>query len=328
MKTRSKALYFLAGILILFFSFFLSTSIGSVKIQILKLLRGNLSPEERAIIYDLRVPRAITGILIGGALALSGVAVQSLFRNPLAEPYLIGISGGAAFGASLFTLILSRFLKVGSFLYGLPVVSFLFSLLAVFIVYNIARVGQSVPRERLLLSGIAVTFLFSSLTAFSLYIFPEKRFEMFFWLLGGLSKSSWEYLRFSSPLIFFSGFLVFLFSKELDALLLTEEEALSIGVDVEKTKKIVLSLVTLLTAVSVSIGGIIGFVGLMIPHIARNLIGEKHKLLVPFSFLVGGSFLVLTDILARMILSPAEIPIGIITSFLGVPFFLYLLNRK
>ena len=334
-KSVLKPLVIFISLFLVILTAVLGISFGAVRLKVSTILevllsgyrggaRGNPSFE---IIWNLRVPRVLLALLVGGGLSVSGTAVQALFRNPLAEPYLLGVSGGAAFGASLFTYLAILGLSLPSFL-GLPGFAFLFSLIAVVIVYKVAQVKGTIPRERLLLAGVALSFLFSAFTAFFLYLTVVQRPQLLFWLLGGFSRARWGLLFTFAPIIFLGSLLFFLFWRELNAFLMGEEEALSIGVPVETIKKVILAVVALVTGASVGAAGIIGFVGLMVPHISRRLIGGDHRFLLLESFLVGATLMVLCDLLARIILSPLEIPVGIVTSLLGVPFFLWLLKKR
>jgi iron complex transport system permease protein len=264
-----------------------------------KLLSKSWSPLYEVIVIEVRLPRVLLAALVGSALAVSGTTMQALFRNPMASPYILGISSGAAFGASL-AIVLE--LSFGTGTYTVSLMAFLFASLVVFLVYEIAKVQRRVPVETLLLTGIAIGSLFSALTSFMLYIAGEKLHRIVFWLMGGLWASSWSKVIVVFPL--------------------------DLGVEVEKLKKVVLIFASLCTGVAVSVCGIIGFVGLIIPHVMRILVGPDHRVLLPSSCLVGAMFLIWVDTLARTIIEPTEIPVGIITALLGVPFFLYLLRKR
>jgi iron complex transport system permease protein len=251
--------------------------------------------------------------------------MQALFRNPMASPYILGISSGAAFGASL-AIVLGISLVTG--IYAVPLMAFLFALLTVFLVYGIAKVRGRTPVETLLLTGIAVASLFSALVSFMLYVAGEKLSRIVFWLMGGFWASDWNKVVIASPLILLGIAATFLFSRHLNLILMGEETALNLGLEVETFKKIILVFASLITAVAVSVCGIIGFVGLIIPHAMRIVVGPNHRILLPSSCLVGAMFLVWVDTLARTIIQPTELPIGIITALLGVPFFLYLLRKR
>ena len=273
------------------------------------------------IVIDVRLPRVILGVLVGSALATAGCAMQGLFRNPMASPYILGVSSGAAFGAALA-------LVLGMSFYSLPLTAFLFALLAVFLVYSIARTRGRVPIETLLLSGIAVGLFFSALVSLLVYVAGEKIYGIVFWMMGGFWASSWDKVAIVFFPIILGIAVLFLFARDLNAMLLGEEPALHLGIEVETIKKIILIFATLITAASVSVVGTIGFVGLVIPHMMRIVVGPDHRILLPSSLLFGAIFLVCTDTLARSVIQPTEIPVGIITALFGAPFFIYLLKAR
>lgn len=251
--------------------------------------------------------------------------MQAVFRNPMASPYILGISSGAAFGASL-AIVLGMSFVTG--IYSVPLMAFLFALLTVFVVYGIAKVGERMPVEILLLTGIAVGSLFSALVSLMLYIAGEKLSTIVFWLMGGFWMSDWNRVLIAAPLILSGIATIFLFSRHLNLILMGEETAMNLGLEVETFKKVVLVFASLITATAVSVCGIIGFVGLIIPHLMRIVVGPDHRILLPSSCLVGATFLIWVDTLARVIIKPTELPVGIITALLGVPFFLYLLRKR
>ena len=278
-------------------------------------------PSHEAIILDVRWPRILLEMLVGAALATSGCTMQGLFRNPMASPYTLGIASGAAFGAALAIVL-------GLPFYALPAMAFLLALATVFVVYRIAGARGGTAMETLLLAGLAVGSFFSALVSFMLYIAGEKLAGIVFWLMGGFWASDWDKVAIALPLIALATGGILLFSRDLDLLLLGDEQAQSLGVDTERVKKIVLALSSLTTAAAVCVTGVIGFVGIIVPHLMRILVGPGHRLLLPTSCLVGAMLLICTDTLARAVIQPTEIPVGIITALLGVPFFVYLLRRR
>lgn len=331
-KRHKRFLLFLILILALFFTVILALMIGPVNIPPLTVLEilfnispGTWPPGYQAIILEIRLPRIILAILVGSALAAAGTVMQAMFRNPMASPYVLGISSGAAFGASL-AFVLGINLLVGiSFV---TILAFLFSIITIYIVYNIARKGESSSIETLLLTGIAISALFSALVSLLMYIAGEKLSTIWFWLMGGLWASNWNKVLFTFPIIFIGISILFYFSRQLNLLLMGEETAVNLGLDAEKFKKILLILASLITAAAVSVCGIIGFLGLIIPHIMRIILGPEHRTLLPASCLTGAIFLIGVDSLARTLIAPVEIPVGIITTLVGVPFFLYLLKKR
>jgi iron complex transport system permease protein len=278
------------------------------------------------IVWSLRMPRTLLALLVGGGLSIIGVAMQTLVRNPLAEPYILGISSGATAGASLFYLgfvppLISRTLTM-------PVAAFFGGLLSITVVYLVARKETHVSVARLLLAGVAMSALMSSITSFVTFSSPEpdKLRAVLFWLLGSLSGTRWEQLPIPTlttglGLIFMMGL-----TRPLDALLVGEEPAHSLGMRVELLKRLLVVLAALVTGTLVAISGAIGFVGLIVPHAVRLMVGVTHRRLVPLSFAAGALFLLWADIAARSVLPGQELPVGILTALCGVPFFLVLLR--
>lgn len=276
------------------------------------------------IIWQLRFPRAITAALVGAALSLAGVGMQGLFRNPLAEPYVLGISSGAALGATVW------------FLYGvgfpssvaLPLFAFAVALLTIGAVYGMGRVGGVLRTDTLLLAGVSIGSFLSALTFFLMYLASESLQRIVFWLLGGfnLSVNPWRDIAILLPVVAIGACALFLFRRDLNALLLGDESARTLGVDPELTKRVVLFVSALLTASAVAFSGIIGFVGLVIPHAVRLVVGPDHRILLPAAMMAGAVFLLWGDVAARTLLAPEEIPVGIVTAFFGTPFFVLLLR--
>ncbi len=288
------------------------------------LITSSWSSNEETIIFQIRLPRIILGILVGAALGVAGATMQGLFKNPIADPYIIGISSGAALGATM--AIVFGLDELG--LYTLPSMAFISATAAIFLVYNIASVGGKLPVGTLLLAGMAVSLFLSAITSFMMYISGEKLHGIFFWLMGGLWSSSWDHVWITLPLVFVGTTVIYIFARDLNVMLLDEEPAQHLGIDVERLKKIMIISASLITASAVAVSGIIGFVGLIIPHIMRILVGPDHRILLPCSALIGGTFLVWADTLARTIIAPTEIPVGIITALFGAPFFIYLLRKR
>jgi iron complex transport system permease protein len=287
---------------------------------------SNVSYVEETIIIQIRMPRILAAALVGAALAAAGVVYQGIFKNPMADPYVLGVSAGAAVGASL-TIVLG----IGFTLLGMstvPVSAFVGSLIAIFVVYNISRVGSRVPVTTLLLSGIAVSIFLSAIVAVLQVIAGERLHIIVFWLMGGFSYVEWKDVWAVLPLICLGTVVIYFYTRDLNMLALGEETAQHLGVDVEKVKKLLLVFGSLITASAVSISGLIAFIGLMIPHITRIMIGPDHRILLPTSIIVGASFLVICDAVARVIVSPVELPVGVITALSGGPFFIYLLRKK
>lgn len=285
-------------------------------------------PTVDRIVWRLRLPRALLACLVGGGLSIIGVAMQTLVRNPLAEPYILGISSGASAGASLFYLgflppLLSKTLTM-------PLAAFLGGLLSITIVYLVAREGSRVSVARLLLAGVAMSALMASVTSFITYSSPEpdKLRAVLFWLLGSLNGARWETLPIPALTTGFGLAALLALARPLDTMLVGEEPAESLGLPVEVIKQVLIVLAALVTGTLVAVSGTIGFVGLIVPHAVRLLVGVPHRRLVPLSFGVGGLFLCWADLAARTILPAQELPVGVLTALCGVPFFLVLLRRR
>ena len=269
------------------------------------------------IVYSIRLPRVIAAILVGAGLAAAGTAMQGLFRNSMADPYIIGTSSGGAFGAA-FTLVF-----MGGFL--LPLFAFLGALGSTFLVYAIATQNGRAPVETLLLTGVAISMFFSSILSFLMYSAGNSLHQIVFWLMGGLWNVSWSDV-WLGLLIPVGGIILFLLARDLNILSLGEEDALHLGVNVEQFKRILLFVSSALTAIAVSIAGSIGFIGLITPHVMRLIVGPDHRILFPTAMLAGGLFLLAADTVVRSFLG--EMPVGVITSFVGAPFFIMLLRRR
>lgn len=278
------------------------------------------------IIRSIRLPRVLLAILVGAALAQSGVVMQGFFQNPMADPYIIGVSAGAALGAAL-----AATLGLDSWFAGLGAMglsAFGGALLVTGMVYAISMRGGRLPVGMVLLTGIAVGSLASALTSFLIITSGRDLHEILFWIMGSLSASRWDHVRMVWPPIIGAIVLTQFFARDLNIILQGEETAQHMGVEVERVKRILLVVAALLAASAVAVSGIIGFVGLIVPHVMRLIVGPDHRGLFPVSVLGGAILLLAADILARTIMAPAEIPIGIITAVLGCPFFLWLLSRR
>jgi iron complex transport system permease protein len=284
-------------------------------------------PSNQAIIIQIRLPRIFAGTLIGAALATSGVLYQGVFKNPMAEPYVLGVSAGASVGAGIGIVF-----GIGLSLLGFPIIqttAFVAALLTVFIVYSISRVGTRVPEMTLLLSGIAITIFLSAIFRIMQVLAPDTQlYDLVNWHIGGISNITWGSCWSIFPFILAGIALSFFFARDLNMIALGEDTAQHLGVNTERTKKILLVLGSMMTAAAVSISGLIGFVGLMIPHITRLIIGPDHRILLPASVIVGAIFLVVCDAIARVATGAAELPVGIITALAGGPFFIFLLRKK
>jgi len=302
----------------LLLAMFLSLLLGSVFIS-----PGELWGSE--ILWQIRLPRVVLAAFIGLLLSISGVILQGILRNPLADPYILGISAGGAVGAAISIALGAQFVVLG--MSSIPATAFIFALIAVVIVYKLSQVAGRTTTETLILSGVALSAFCAAILSLIIIITGNLQ-SIYFWLLGSLSSASWGNVVTVLPYAIIGLGIAYYFSKELNALLLGEEMAFTLGVDVENTRLVMIGVASLMTAAAVSVSGLIGFVGLIVPHWIRIIIGPNHRLLIPVSALSGMLLMVVADTISRTILSPLEIPIGIIMALVGAPFFLYLLRRR
>lgn len=278
------------------------------------------------IVWDIRLPRILLAVLVGMALASSGGVMQGFFQNPMADPYIVGVSAGAALGATT-----AYALKLDFWILGFNAVSvcaLISALVITFLVYLLARRRGRVIPGVLLLTGVAIGSLATSVTSFMLVMGQEDQRRVLFWLMGSLSSRQWDHVLMLTPYVVIGLVVIQLFAKDLNALLLGDEQAAHLGIAVERVKLILLITATCLTAAAVAVSGIIGFVGLLVPHLVRLVVGPDYRILLPVSALGGGLLLALADMVARTAMAPAEMPIGILTTVLGAPFFIYLLHRQ
>ncbi len=290
-------------------------------------LPADYTSSQDTIIWQIRLPRLVLASCVGAALAGAGALYQGLFRNPLADPYLVGVAQGAAVGAvTLIVVPLPAFLL---FTGAVQLGAFAGAVLTVAIVYNLARVGGEVRNTTLLLAGVAIGSLGAAITTLLTYLHNDKLATIYGWLLGGFNTSGgWDNVGLIAPYLVVGFVMVIPFGRRLNALQMGEEQAAQLGLNVRVVKLVMVVAATLMAAAAVSVSGIIGFVGLVVPHLVRMLTGQDYRLLVPLSILWGAVFMVLTDSVARTILAPAELPVSIITAFVGGPFFIYILRRK
>jgi len=294
--------------------------------QVLTVLLGGGSDSQRWVIINIRLPRILLAAIVGASLAVAGATMQGLFRNPMASPSVLGISSGAAFGAAL-AIVLGVSWTSGAL--AIPAMAFVFAFITLFLVYAVSRSRSGyVPVETLLLAGIAIGSLFSALVSGMLYFAGEQLSGIVFWMMGGLNNAKWDQVLISiAPMVLGSAVIMAL-SRDLNAMMVGEEQAGNLGINVNQVRLVLLLAASLVTAMAVSVSGVIGFVGLIIPHVVRILVGPDHRILLPASVVSGALFLIWTDTLARTVIAPAELPVGIITSLLGAPFFIYLLMSR
>jgi iron complex transport system permease protein len=320
---------------------FLSLNIGFSKLSAVSVLKALLKPmpflgkalgltgsddKEMMIITEIRLPRILVGALAGSGLSLAGVIFQGIFRNPMADPYVIGVSSGAALGAALAIVM-----GIGYSVFGINTVSalsFLAATLTVLAVYNLARVGPRAPVVTLLLSGVAISIFLSSLVSLMQVFSGWELHRLVYWMMGGFTYIEWKDVFSIFPLVSVGAVLTYFFARDLNVMTLGDEEAQHLGVNVDSSRKILIAVGSLMTAAAVSVGGLIAFVGLLIPHLTRILVGPDHRILIPSAFFTGAIFLILCDAIARGISSSAELPVGIVTALSGGPFFIYLLRKN
>lgn len=283
--------------------------------------QGDMSEK---IIMNIRAPRVLMALFTGAGLAISGVTFQGLFKNPMGDPFVLGVSSGAALGATIgliFNLEKNNYILITLLAFGGAIVTLL-------LVYNIAKVGNKIPIEILLLSGITISFLCNSLISLIMILKKEAMDKIIYWTLGSLNTSSYKQILLIAPIVVLGSLFIYRRYKDLNILSMGEEDAYSLGVEVERVKKELIVISSLIVAALVSVTGIIGFVGLIIPHITRMIVGSNHKELVPFSFILGALFLVVCDTISRVIIAPGELPVGAVTALIGAPYFIYLLWKK
>jgi iron complex transport system permease protein len=312
-----------------------STGVGSTTIPpaaILDMLLSRLLPftgvtawpaAMQTIFFDIRMPRVLMAGLAGSALSVAGAAYQGMFRNPLADPYLTGVSQGAALGA-----VIGFLLPFNVPVLFIPLLAFIGAVLSVTALYFIARVGRTLPMTTLILGGVAIGAFLASGTSYLLIMSGDQVHGIIFWLLGTFALADWWRVSIMAPYVLVSIVVICLMARPLNIMQLDEDQAQQLGINVERIKLILLATATVATAAAVCFCGIIGFVGIIVPHIVRILAGPDYRFLLPLSAITGAGFLILADALSRTLLTPTEIPVGVITAFIGAPFFLYLLTQK
>lgn len=338
-KFHISALILLVAVLALIMIF--SSTMGAAKVSFsesIKIIMGRvplvkyfvntqgLEPSHHTIILNIRLPRIILAALVGMGLSVVGAGFQGMFRNPMADPYVIGISSGAALGAAIGIVITAgiTFWEISL----VNICAFAGAILTTFMVYRIARVGSRLPATSLLLAGVAVGFLMSSMVTIIMVFFRKQMEYIVFWLMGSFTAASWKQVIILAPIVLLGSGAITLFSRDLNAMAAGEDAARSLGINVETVKKILFVISSVVVASCVSVSGVIGFVGLIIPHVIRLILGPDHRVVLPFSAVGGAMFLVLADTGARIIVPPAELPVGAITSLFGAPFFIYLLMKN
>jgi iron complex transport system permease protein len=332
------AAYGMAG-MFLILAVLLGISIGTVNVPILIIIKiigaklfsfisfKPIDPMFSSIVMDIRLPRVILSGLVGAALAIAGAAFQGLLRNPLADPYTLGVSSGASVGAVITLFFQISIQIVGSF--TLPLLSILFSLATIFFVLSFARkIDRSMRVETIILTGIIFSSFLGALISLMIALTGDELRQIIGWLLGSVSMRGWEYIRIILPFFMIGSVILMVNAKELNAMSFGEERAKHLGVNVQRRKLIILTAGSILTGAAVAVSGTIGFVGLVIPHLARLLWGPDHRHLLPLSILTGSAFLIIADLISRTIISPTELPIGVITALIGAPVFATILLKR
>lgn len=307
-----------------FLIFLIVVTIILIPVVLISLFHGvtdwPYNTQSRLILFQIRLPRVVLACLVGTALALSGAIFQGLLGNPLADPFLLGTSSAGALGAVLVLVM--------GLSYLVTPVSFSFSLISIFVVYNLARTGWRTSVRSLILAGVIVSTFCSAIVLLLLVLAKQGAHQIFFWLMGGLNMSGWEEIWIPGIIILICSAILLCYSRDLNIISCGEYQAQYLGINIERVKKVLLILSSLLVACAVSVSGMIGFVGLIVPHIVRDILGPDHRRLLPASCLTGFLLLALTDFIARTVISPREIPVGAITAIIGGPFFLLIMNRK
>jgi iron complex transport system permease protein len=289
-------------------------------------ISSDLGQTEEAIVWELRFPRVVLGALVGGMLALAGAAYQGVFRNPLADPYLLGVAAGAGLGA---TLMIAYGPSEAARSYWLPLAAFAGAVAAVGGAYAIGRsVGGGQGTSTLILAGVTVAAFVTAAQTFVQEQNAQTLDEIYAWLLGGLATSGWREVALITPYVAAASVFLFLHRRVLDVLAVGDDEARTLGLDVGRTRVLIIIAATLGTAAAVAVSGLIAFVGIVVPHLIRLVVASSYRVIVPLSLVVGAAYLVLADVLARTLLAPAELPIGVVTAFVGAPFFAFVLRNS
>lgn len=320
---------FLIALITLLVMLILSIAVGSVFIPPTEIWRAltdaGSNSTFRTIVLDIRLPRTALIALVGAALAGSGATYQGLFRNPLADPYLIGVAAGAGLGAIVAMSLNWPYTMLG--LLAIPLAAFIASLLTVYLVYTFAQIGKTVPTTNLILAGVAVSSFATSITTFLMLRSSGEVRRAISWLLGGVSLVSWDVTLALIPYLVIGMTMLVLTGYSLNLLQFGDDQATQMGLNVRRAKFIIIIAASLVTAAAVSFAGIIGFVGLIVPHVVRIWWGVDYRRIIPLSILGGASVLLLADVLSRIVLAPQELPVGIVTAVAGAPFFLWVLRR-
>jgi iron complex transport system permease protein len=337
--TRALLLWGGLGTALLVLSVLAGLAIGSVHLPIrhvsgillqhIPLIADQITPDwpqsSEQIVMKVRLPRVVLALLVGASIGLAGAAFQGVLRNPLADPYTLGVSSGSSVGAALLIYFGLQYSLIGQ--WSVPLAAFAAGMLSLWLVLLLARANGAMRVETLILSGVVMQAFFGSIVSFLVALSDQSVNQILFWLMGSLSMRGWSYSAVLAPYAFIGFILLILHARQLNLFALGERHAAHLGIAVERTKLTILVIATILTAGAVSMAGVIGFVGLVVPHLIRLSAGPDYRLLLPVSMLGGAVYLLWADIIARTILAPMEIPLGVVTAFLGAPFFAYLLHK-
>lgn len=331
---KKNLLKVMATLLICIAVMMISIRLGSVKVSFLDILQiilhklfasplpDRITAINADILWNIRLPRSLASFLVGGALAVTGTVMQSVLRNPLASSYTLGVSSGAGLGVALIVVFGFTVPFLANF--TLPVVGFAFGMLTVFLAITIAtRLDRNLENQTVILVGMVLSLFVGSLLTLVIALNREHLQMLIFWQLGSFSATRWSQVLVLAIFILPSAFYILRYALELDVMTFGEESALSVGIELKKTKLILISLSTFLTGTAVAFAGIIGFIDLIAPHVVRKIFGSSHRIVLPMSFLFGGAFMSVADIISRVTISPSELPIGAVTALIGAPFFTY-----
>ncbi|MFP3040944.1 iron ABC transporter permease [Treponema primitia] len=286
-----------------------------------------IDPRDVSIVWLLRLPRVLLAFIVGGSLAMSGAVVQSILKNQLASPFILGVSSGASLGAALVMLTGFAIPLVGGL--TMPVAGFLFGLFTVYIVISFsAKLDKTMSNNTIILFGMVFTLFVNALLTTLMALYREELKSLITWQMGSFSLKGWSYVRVMLPFFIIGTLGIIRYTKEMDILTFGDDQAKSVGVETEKVRRWLFVFSTILTGAAVSLSGTIGFVDLIAPHMARKIVGSNHRHVIPMSFILGGSLMVATDLIARTIISPSELPVGAITALIGAPFFAWVYFRK
>ncbi|MFC5449556.1 FecCD family ABC transporter permease [Paenibacillus aestuarii] len=336
---RKLVLWGGVGVILLLLSILISVSLGTAKLPVpqiatilikqLPYVGGHIDvtwpQSSEQIVMKVRLPRVLLGVLVGAALSIAGTAFQGVLRNSLADPYTLGVSSGASVGAAFLIYFGLQYAWFGQ--WSIPVVAFATGLISLLLVLQLAQIDGKLKLETLILSGVVMQAFLGAMVSFMVSLSKQVINEIMFWLMGSLAMRGWSYTLMLLPYLLVGFIVLICYARPLNLLALGERQASHLGVHVERTKLVVLITATFITAAAVSVAGVIGFVGLIVPHLVRLLVGPDYRLILPLSAIGGGLYVLWADTLARSLLSPTEIPLGVITAFLGAPFFAYLLHK-